>query len=707
MRVKFTPVFLLLCSPLFLQAQSDSTADVKSLLKLSLEELMNVKVVTASGQMQTTAEAPSTITVITAKQIEERGYEQLEDALRDVPGIDMIHVNGYAPTLIYFRGMYGAENLRALLMIDGIVENNILGSNDMAGPAYSLHNVDRIEIIWGPVSAIYGANAFGGVINIITKKGQDINGFHAEAGYGSFNTNFEKIEAGIKKSKFEFSLAGTLYSTDGPKFTNRDPNYDASYVDKAYSVNTALSYYGSKTKTTLGFRMYDTPMGWGTYSNSPTVYLGLPPQGNSNSGILGVLQSPIRGEHSGLDESYLKTWFLENDYKRNTKTDILARVVYRETGIAEDSYIYITLDGRKLLRLPIATWSNRIEGDLTGNFILAKNQTLSAGIEYTQDNVEAGERGITVDYNTVYLLDGKDTLLNLHSTYLPRKFDIRNNFGSYAQYVVNTKLLGKTNFTAGARYDNNSYFGNAFSPRLAIVNQPGSKLTFKLQVGKAFRSPTNLEIHQINPDSNFQLKQEQLVTYEVNAIYAPTPAMRLQANVFHNDLKHVIVLSNLAGLTPNKNPATYRITGFETVADFDITKNISGFANFTYQHTWFKNLENGNSGRIAGVAAVKGNVGFTAHINDLFILTVSGNWVGKRNTPATDPLGSVKGYFLTNCVISTRELFNNRITVSLNVHNIFNTKWFDPGFRTADGFLYATILEQPGMNGLIKAAIRF
>jgi outer membrane receptor for ferrienterochelin and colicins len=151
-----------------------------TLLQLSLEQLMNVKVVTASGFPQTAAEAPSTITVITAEQIKERGYEQLEDALRDIPGIDMIHLNGYAPTLIYFRGMYGAENLRALLMIDGIVENNLVGTNDFAGPAYSLHNVDRIEIIWGPASALYGANAFGGVINIITKKGADINGFTAE-----------------------------------------------------------------------------------------------------------------------------------------------------------------------------------------------------------------------------------------------------------------------------------------------------------------------------------------------------------------------------------------------------------------------------------------------------------------------------------------------------------------------------------------------
>ena len=146
--------------------------------------------------------------------------------------------------------MYGAENLRALLMIDGVVENNILGSNDMAGPAYSLHNIERIEIIWGPVSALYGANAFGGIIHMISKKGEDINGLHAEQGFGSFNTSFQKLSLGVRKSKLEFSLAGTLYSSDGPKFKNRDPEYTGSYVEKAYSLNAMISYYGKNSKTT-------------------------------------------------------------------------------------------------------------------------------------------------------------------------------------------------------------------------------------------------------------------------------------------------------------------------------------------------------------------------------------------------------------------------------------------------------------------------
>lgn len=692
-------------APLLSIAQKDSVPDVKKLLNLSLEELMDIKVVTATGYLQTTSEAPSTITVISSQQIAERGYEQLEDALRDIPGIDMIHINGYAPTLIYFRGMYGAENLRALLMIDGIAENNILGSNDMAGPVYSLHNVERIEIIWGPVSAIYGANAFGGVINIITKKGADIDGLTFQQGFGSFNTTFSKLNMGIRKGKFEFAVGGTLYNTDGPKFKNRDPNYTGSYVDKAYSLNAVLSYYAKKSKTTIGYRVYKTPMGWGTYSNSPTKFLHLPPQGNANHDTIGVLQRDIRGERSGKIDSYLRTWFVQHEFKPNDKLNLIGRFTYRETGQAEDSYIYVTVDGRKLIRVPIATYSNRVSGELAANYYLSDMHKFSAGVQYFQDNVEGGSRGITFDLTTVYLLDGRDTLLNLNSTFLKRKFDIRNNFGSFLQYVLSTKLLTKTDFTLGIRYDNNSYFGNAVSPRIAVVNQPNQKLTFKLQFGNAFRAPSNLEIHQTPPTGSFRLKQEKIRTYEANIIYTPSKNLRLQLNGFYNKLTDVIVLSNLPGSTLDKNPALFKISGAEGIFENVFTKNISGFINLTYMHTWGKNLLTGNSGKLPAIANIKGNAGFTIHVEDLFMVSVTENFVGKRMVQRTNPYGTIKEYFLTNLVISSGKLFKERITASLNIHNLFNTKWLDPGFRTADGRNYSTVLEQPGINGLFKIGI--
>ena len=154
---------------------------------------------------------------------------------------------------------------------------------------------------------------------------------------------------------------------------------------------------------------------------------------------------------------------------------------------------------------------------------------------------------------------------------------------------LNTDLLKKTTFTIGGRYDHNSYFGDALSPRIAIVNQPSKKLTFKLQFGKAFRAPTNLEIYQ-TPGRNFTLKKEKIRAYEVNAIYSPSNNLRVQLNGFRNELSDVIIISNLSGLTPNKNPGVFTINGAEGILDIVVSKNITGFANFTWQHAWAKNL---------------------------------------------------------------------------------------------------------------------
>src|SRR6185295_15288247 len=147
------------------------------------------------------------------------------------------------------------------------------------------------------------------------------------------------------------------------------------------------------------------------------------------------------------------------------------------------------------------------------------------------------------------------------------------------QYVLNTKLLGKTNFTFGIRDDYNSYFGNSVSPRVVIVNQVLQKTTFKLQYGRAFRAPTNTEIYQA--PSNFKLKTEKISTYEANIIYTSSKNLRLQLNGFHNKLTDVILLGNLSGLTTDKNPGVFTITGAESILDIGFSKNTFGFLNFT------------------------------------------------------------------------------------------------------------------------------
>lgn len=718
MRTKCCLILFFYLLPLIIPAQNDSIEKIKALLDYSLEELMRMEVVSASVSKQTVSIAPSTIHVITAQQIEERGYEELGDVLRDVPGIDLIHLNGYVPTLIYFRGMYGADNLRALVMIDGIPENNIAGTLDLVGPAYSLHNVERIEIVYGPSSSVYGANAFGGVINIITKKAEDINGLKIQRGQGNMNTSFERATYGMKKGSVDLLLSGSVYRTDGPVFKSRGLNYSGSYVDNAHSFSGAVGYANAKCKTALGIRMFRSPMGWGQILNSPNKLMGLPAQTNGNAGTAGILSENFRGERPGRFEPYSRTYYLQNTYTPNSKWTLYTLVEYRETGIADQSYTYITVDGKLIYRLPTAQYSNRFGGKTTATYVISDKHKISAGVEVYQDNLEEGSRKINLDTNK-YTVNGRFQVAGLYSTFGQRKFIIWNNFGSFLQYELYTKWLRETNFIFGTRYDINSVYGNPISPRIAIINKPSDRLTIKLMYGAAYRAPTITEVIEYktslgtrNSLANFDLKPEKVRTYEFNILYNPIKELLLQLNAFRNELSDIIVLTTLqtGGYTQNQNIGSAFVNGLEAKVDATISKKVSAFLNVTYQageQTARLFARPDSTFNIPNIAAWKGNVGITIHVADLFYANVVGNWVGKRSVLGTNPYGPVDGYFVTNCVITTHKFFNDHFYISLTVKNLFDSKYLDPGIRTADGILYSTVLEQPRITGILKITASF
>lgn len=700
--MKITLSILLSLSFFFLQAQNDAALKISQLKELSLEELMNLQVVTASGSEQKLAEAPSTMIVITAAEIVERGYEELDDALRDIPGLDLAHLSVQFPTIRTFRGMYGDENRRILFMIDGIVENSIIGGFEMGGPAYSLHNVERIEIIWGPGSALYGANAFSGVINMITKKGADIDGFVFQRGFGSFNTSFEKVMFGIKKSNLDVSLSGSLFNTDGPVYTNRNPHYSNAYVDNAWSFNGIISYMHKRSKTTLGFRAFRTPSGLGTHTNSPTQLLGLPSPGNKNTGEFGSLSSSIRGERAAVWDPFSRTSYIQNEFTASQNFSLFSRVQFRETGLSERSYAYSTIDGEIVNRTRRTHYSNRIAGEISAKYAPGVTHRFSGGVKVSRDNLELDYRGVNPDPR----IDTVDNIpiRNIFATYKPREYIIQNNLGVYLQYVLHTKFLHKTNITIGGRYDNNSIYGTTINPRLGFINRPNESITFKLLFGTAFRAPTNAELFNTAPIriANPDLEPEKIKTYELNFIYSPSKFYVFQTCLFYNDLSNIIVadIPIAGGQTQNKNSGTAQTYGFENKLNVIFSKRFSSFINFTYQ----EGTQNTSmiESDIPNIAKVKGNIGFSVHPHELLNISLIANWVGDRSVPTTNPLGKIDGYFVSNLVVSTNKLFNNRVSASLNIRNITNQKYFDPGIRAADGNLFSTVLEQPGINGVFK-----
>lgn len=704
-QVKLRLILVLLFFGGSFYAQKDSVNKAQGWSDLSLEELMDLTVVTSSKSAIKISEAPSSMLVITAKQIKERGYEELDDMLRDISGIDLIHVSGTYPVVRSFRGMYGEGNQRLLLMIDGVVENNLIGSYEMGGPAYSLHNVEKIEILWGPGSALYGANAFGGVIHIFTKKGSNIKGFEFERGYGKYNTSFEKVMLGLKKGGFDVAVSGTLFRSDGPSFKNRTPSFSTAYVDNAWSLNGSIAYNYKNSKTIFSYRAYDTPQGIGTYFATPTQLLGYPSQGNGNIGNIGHIPSNVNGERSGLWEPFSRTTSLQNELVFQDKFTLSSRVTYRETGLSEKSYLYVIYSPNSpIYKFLSAHYSNRIEGEMFGVLSPNENNNITFGIQASQSNLEHGYRETNFDsqIDTINSL----AFINLRETYQKRTYTIQNNIGTYAQYCLNTRFLKKTNFTMGMRFDNNSVYGNAINPRVGIITQPFDKLSFKLLFGTAYRAPTNFELYNKTPLRlpNEGLKPEKVKTYEVNINYKPVKSFFVKINCFRNEMYDIIMDDSVSGgFIQTRNIGSATINGIEAKLDLFFYNKLSGFVNFTYQEGRQKHgvLEHA----IPNIANVKGNAGLNLKFNKLFTLSVIENWVGERTTVSTNPINKVGAYFVTNLVISTDKIFDGRISASINIRNLFNQTYFDPGIRFANGELFSTVLEQPGINALFKVGI--
>jgi outer membrane receptor for ferrienterochelin and colicin len=153
-------------------AQQEST----DLSQASLEELSNIQVYSASKHMQSASDAPASVTVVTADEIQKYGYRNLADILRSVPGFYVTYDRDYTFVGVRGFGRLGDWNSRILVLIDGHrINNNVLGQA-MLGNEFlvDVDMIDRVEIVRGPSSSLYGANAFFAVINVITRTAKQV-----------------------------------------------------------------------------------------------------------------------------------------------------------------------------------------------------------------------------------------------------------------------------------------------------------------------------------------------------------------------------------------------------------------------------------------------------------------------------------------------------------------------------------------------------
>ena len=192
---------------------------------------------------------PGTVVVINQKEIQERGYTDLESLFSDLPGFDISRVYSLFYSNIYQRGYRATNPDRTLLLVDGVEDNDLWNNVFYLGAQYPISNIKQIEVIYGPASTMYGPNAFVGVINIITKdatEGDKAVNVHLESGYGTYNTRYFDVYAAAKVENMAISFTARRYTSDLRDLSGfENHNYSAADYD-AVDYNNLLDISNSE-----------------------------------------------------------------------------------------------------------------------------------------------------------------------------------------------------------------------------------------------------------------------------------------------------------------------------------------------------------------------------------------------------------------------------------------------------------------------------
>ncbi len=243
-------------------------------------------ITSVSKKAENVLEAPATVVVITAEDIINRGYTDLEALFSDIPGIDISRTYGITYSNIYQRGYRSSNTDRTLFLIDGMEDTDLWSNISYLAKQYPITNVKRVEIIYGPASTMYGANALVGVVNVVTKEADELCidkplAVIADAGLGTYNTKYADVTVATKKNNISFLGTFRSYSTNEMNLSEYPEfDYDPAFYDGVdyssilgISANANLFARDSLFASTTYFSMETDP------STGDTTAIHLTPAG--------------------------------------------------------------------------------------------------------------------------------------------------------------------------------------------------------------------------------------------------------------------------------------------------------------------------------------------------------------------------------------------------------------------------------------------
>lgn len=660
---------------------------MNDIFDLDLEQLQQIKVNSASKTSQNLNLTPAKMIIITKEQIEQRGYKGLDDLLNDLPAIQILnHADSGIMNQVGIRGIMGNNYFKILQ--DGIEINQTDGELMSTSMQYPLFGVERVEILYGAASVVYGADAMSGVINLISssKPNGQAGVWAGERGYKYlYATQSTKLNEGLFTYKAHFH-------------TDQDYNFDKEYSSDYYG-NSSHNFEPQETKS-LSLRYqkdgFDMGINYRYFSESTLIAMN---RKNSLSNIFDK-DANLNSELFSTFTRYKKTLF--NEIESTTTLS------YESTELLNDSYfknIYTSYEpGYKYSK----SQRYALEETLSKNY---KNHTFTFGsiVEWFESIP------MTYDLKTNSL---SNAYINGSNGEIKAPiYDERwNNIAFYLQ----DQIILDENFqlSIAGRYDVSSSYESRINPRLALIYSKNA-LTQKLIYTEAFLAPSNynkfkiygtkLEPNILDDGNKYQtdtfrvanpdLKPEKSKSYEYNIDYLLSKNDLISFSIYYTTIKDLILIEEKIPEQTNYLPNT-------TILDPRGAKNAAN--SFIYgsdisynKHTYFSGYDLNywfNYSFIDGkidyeydydlpfLAQNIFKAGTTLKVKD-FTVSPSIRWVSPTTASyyKDGELATVDGYFISN--IYTSYALDKMQKLSLKVDNIFDEHYYGVRYNTSSKYV--------------------
>jgi len=634
----------------------------------------------ATGTAQPLSKAPSVASVITTKEISQIGATDLDEVLETVPGLHVSRNTGYAP-IYSFRGIHTDANPQVLMLINGAPLTNLFhGDRNLAWGGMPVEAISRIEIIRGPGSAIYGADAFAGVINIITKTPSEVSGTSAGYRYGTSNSKNFWLQTGGSVNDFGYMAIFEGRKTDG---SNEKITSDSqSILDFLTSTSASLA----PGSINLEGKAIDTRLEL-TYSNF-TFRVGSQIRKNSGLGA-GIAQAL---DPSGQVAS--KRYNADLNYSNNNltkNTGIKATISYLQSSQeVDDDFILFPTGSTGSLLNPIPYPDGIIgnpevyERHYRANFnvtfrSMARHELMGgAGYYFGEIYKTKEKKNFGIDPSTGLPIYPGGPLVDVSDTpFIFLNENERENSHIFIQDIWH--LADDWELTTGLRFDHYSDFGDTTNPRIALVWSARHNLTVKALYGEAFRAPSFAETgEQANPAflGNRNLKPETLKSYELAFNYKPSYELTFDLNLFQYYWKDIIqFVPDMGGIGTRtaQNAGEQEGHGLEIEAVWQVNNTLSVLSNYS----WQKSEDEQNSADSTNAPEQQFYIRANTSLPGGWNMTLQANRVMDRNRAFDDSRKDIDDYTTVDFTLR-KPFLMEQLELSLITKNIFNDDAREP-----------------------------